>query len=196
MPLIRDIIFSSHRLLIWNISESESELYARASLSSSSRNFYTTLQSHRRRKEWLAVRAMLHEVFPQERMIIDYASSGAPYLVDNNGFISISHTEGYAAVLLSSTRCGVDIECPNRDFSRVSNRFLSPDEQTCFSPEQYGLLWCAKEALFKVSGVTGVDFQRDIKILEIREQGMTAFFHRIYHLNYIMEKDWMVVFTI
>lgn len=47
----------------------------------------------------------------QEDKEIGYSSEGKPHLTDNSSFISISHTKGYVAVILSSVApVGIDIE--------------------------------------------------------------------------------------
>ena len=196
MPLIRHITCSSSRLLVWAISEPESELFVRAKLSVSDCDRLSRLHGERRRSEWLAVRAALRETFPEAGLSIGYSSEGAPLLSGNGQYISVSHTDGYAAVLLSDRPCGIDIERPDRNFGRVASRFLSEKERKRFGKEQYGLLWGAKEALFKAAGKKGVDFQRDMEILRVEGEEMLAFFGQPYRLRCIREKRWVAVYTV
>lgn len=52
--------------------------------------------------------------------------------------IGVSHSHGYAAVILSAQPCAVDIEPADSDFSRAARRFISPQEQAlqpCALPE-------------------------------------------------------------
>ena len=196
MPLIRHIQFSFSRLLVWAVSEPESELFVRAELSAFDREILSRLNGERRRSEWLAVRAALRETFPETDLSIVYSPEGAPLLSGNGRFISVSHTEGYAAVLLSDRPCGVDIERPNRNFGRVASRFLSEKERQRFGEARYGILWGAKEALFKAGGKSGVDFQRDMEILRIEGEEISAVFGRPYCLHYIREKEWVAVYTV
>ena len=66
--------------------------------------------SDRRKLEWLSVRVLLYSML-QEDKEIGYSSEGKPHLTDNSSFISISHTKGYVAVILSSVApVGIDIE--------------------------------------------------------------------------------------
>ena len=90
----------------------------------------------------------------QEDKEIGYSSEGKPHLTDNSSFISISHTKGYVAVILSSVApVGIDIEQYAQRVHKVSDRYIRSDEQT--EPYQddmtWGLLlhWSAKEAVFK-----------------------------------------------
>ena len=109
--------------------------------------------SDRRKLEWLSVRVLLYSML-QEDKEIGYSSEGKPHLTDNSSFISISHTKGYVAVILSSVApVGIDIEQYAQRVHKVSDRYIRSDEQT--EPYQgdmtWGLLlhWSAKEAVFK-----------------------------------------------
>ena len=64
-----------------------------------------------RRLEWLAVRVLLFTLLGEERDIA-YRPSGKPYLADGSYALSISHTKGYAAVVLGEpdSEVGIDIE--------------------------------------------------------------------------------------
>lgn len=109
--------------------------------------------SERRKMEWLSVRVLLYSML-QEDKEIGYSPEGIPYLTDHSFFISISHTKGYVAVMLTSfTPAGIDIEQYAQRVHKVSDRYIRSDEQT--EPYQddmtWGLLlhWSAKEAVFK-----------------------------------------------
>lgn len=79
--------------------------------------------------------------------------------------ISVSHCRDKVAVMLSLRPCGIDIEQLARDFGRVSTRYITPDERAlCRSEEFEAVAWCAKEALYKLAQIEGLDFRRDIII--------------------------------
>ncbi len=121
----------------------------------------------KRAAEYLTWRAVIRERLGLG-VQIEYDSIGAPFLVGSDTHISISHTDGWVAVVLSSERCAVDIECEQRDFNRVASRFVSQSELALgFDEALFGVIWCAKEVLYKYSGRVGLDFLRDIHILNI-----------------------------
>ena len=108
-----------------------------------------------------------------------YLPSGKPYLADGSAHISISHTNGYVAVALHPTEeVGIDIERYGVRVCRVVSRFVRPDEEKTMNQgdEVYVLLlhWSAKETLFKVMGVEGVDFIRHLHIFPfvMEEEGV------------------------
>ena len=89
-----------------------------------------------------------------EKKEIGYEDSGKPYLVDGSFYISISHTKGYVAVILSSeVPVGIDIEQYGKRIHKVIDRFIRPDEQvgSYQGDITWGLLlhWSAKETVFK-----------------------------------------------
>lgn len=70
--------------------------------------------------------------------------------------IAVSHAGGYAALMLCDVPCGLDIERADRDFTKTEERFLAPDERKLLESAgglSAGIVWCAKEALYKWSGL-------------------------------------------
>ena len=55
-----------------------------------------------------------------------------------------------------------------RDFSRAASRYLTPEEEA-LSDEALlpGIVWCAKEALYKLAGRRELDFRRDLHIVRL-----------------------------
>lgn len=89
--------------------------------------------------------------------------------------IGVSHSHGYAAVILSSQPCAVDIEPADTDFSRTARRFISPQEQALQPyalPETLfpALVWCAKETVYKWVRISGLSLLHDIRVTEIRPE--------------------------
>ena len=73
---------------------------------------------------------------------------------DHSFFISISHTKGYVAVILSPIApVGIDIEQYGHRVKRVYDRFIRPDEQVepYLGDVIWSMLlhWSAKETIFK-----------------------------------------------
>ena len=109
--------------------------------------------SERRKMEWLSVRVLLYSML-QEDKEIGYSPEGKPYLTDHSFFISISHTKGYVAVILSSVApVGIDIEQYGQRVKRVYDRFIRSDERVepYQGDETWSMLlhWSAKETIFK-----------------------------------------------
>lgn len=120
--------------------------------------------SESRKREWLAVRVLLRTLLQEDKQI-GYSPEGKPFLTDDSAFISISHTKGYVAVILSSVApVGIDIEQYGQRVRRVFDRFVRPDEQ--IEPYQgdttWSMLlhWSAKEAVYKCAKEPDADLRK------------------------------------
>lgn len=121
-------------------------------------------RSERRRREFLTWRAIVRRELGRHTRIT-YDELGAPSLPDGEAYVAVSHCSGRVAVCLSPNRCAVDIERADRDFSRAAERFLTPDEAALSSdPRWPGLVWCAKETLYKYAGQRNLNLLRDLRI--------------------------------
>ena len=157
---------------IWKIEENWEELLRRLERVDTYLPFLNRYKSETRKSEWLAVRVLLKELTGNE-MIISYRENGAPYLPDAPLHISISHTKGFAAVLLSTDKpVGIDIEYRSERIHRIKSRFLNDDEFELLGahPATNALLvcWSAKETVFKMLEQKAVDMQNDIQLIAFK----------------------------
>lgn len=131
---------------------------------------------------------------------ITHEESGKPVL--DGWHISISHTKGYAAVLLSKNHeVGIDIEYVSERVKRIADRFLRPDEQA-ESVTDLLLHWCAKEAIYKLYSEQDLTFQQ-MKIVDLQPQ--SDFFHVESEMNngivsvtkvfYLVHQDYVLTYT-
>lgn len=156
---------SSH-LIVERIA-SEEELRQRATPEELS--YVEQFGSSRRRCESLSWRAIVRRELGQECQI-SYDEYGAPTVDAPNIHISVSHSCDRVAVLFSNRECAVDIECRERNFRRVSTRYLSVSEQSIAEHyDIYAEMWCAKEALYKLYKKGNLDFVEHISIHEYRK---------------------------
>lgn len=121
-----------------------------------------------RRKERLAVRALLNELF-DGKVYLGHHDNGRPFLQNSLIEISISHTGKYVCVLTHPEESvGVDVESLERNFAAVEKKALSEDEIENLSEKNRNLHlaihWSVKEAVFKRMSQTEVDFARQINI--------------------------------
>lgn len=154
---------------LWNVIESEQtlmELVSDMDLSVLNNKKYT---NNSRRIEWLAVRALLHQIYPQAT--VEYTKNGKPCLsnISDQQFISISHTKGWVAIAISSIPIGIDIERWSERPLKVSQKFLTEEEIMKFqvdNTQQAVRLWTIKEAAFKCFDQTQTHVISEIKIKE------------------------------
>ena len=94
-----------------------------------------------RKLEFLAIRALMYEMLKTNE-------AGKPLF---RGYhISVSHTKGYAALILSKkSEVAVDIEYMSDRVERIASKFLRKDERAD-SLDAKLVHWCAKETVFKL----------------------------------------------
>lgn len=174
------------RIYVWEISESEQELLAGTAVPDTELEELTFIKSEARRREKLATRALLNEIFP-EKLYLGHHDNGKPYLLNTAMEISISHTNRFVAIIIHPEEdLGIDIESLSRDFSAVEKKALSEEEIEDLDEKkknlQLAIYWCAKEAIFKRMSISGVDFAEQIEIERFNphEDGEleATFFHK------------------
>ncbi|MDR2911773.1 MAG: hypothetical protein LBV38_00510 [Alistipes sp.] len=99
-----------------------------------------------RKAEGAAWRAIVRERLGPDTEI-GYNAAGAPVLTEGRGYIGVSHTRGWVAVVWSPHPCAIDIELKTRTISAaVATRMgIAPEIEA----------WCAHEATYKYRGLTG-----------------------------------------
>ena len=174
-------------IAVWQITETEDELKALSSVPSDEMEEISLFGSESQRKQKLAVRALINELF-DEKMYLDHHDNGKPYLENCATNISITHTEKYVAVIIhDEDDLGIDIESLDRDFSAVEQRALSEDEIEDLDDdsrnEQLAIYWCAKEAIFKRMSQLRVDFAEQIEVEKFRPKGKGELEATFIHTN-------------
>lgn len=170
MPLQRKLCWDGVDVWVWKITETADELsqLVPEGLACYAREKFA---SEKRRAEWLAVRAIMAQLFGDSAHIV-YDVAGKPSIEGVVGYISVSHTKGYAVVAFSrECEVGVDVELVSRDVLPVAGRFMPAESLDVFPSVKRNkvalLNWCAKEALFKITGDLGGNFKDNISVGEL-----------------------------
>lgn len=143
---------------------------------------YVALKSEKRKKEFMLVRFLRNEFFPGKEIL--HTSSGAPYFKDKSYAISISHTSAFIALAATKEeRIGIDIELIQEKIIPLGKKFMHRNEistlQTRDQSIQYTRFWCAKEALYKWTNITGLSLQNDLSILQDQTENWFGISNRI-----------------
>ena len=126
MPLyLKKELEDKTRIGVWQVTETEEELKALSSVPSDELEEISFIRSESLRRQKLAVRALLDEMF-EDKVYLSHHDNGKPYIENCVTNISITHTEKYVAVILNDNEdVGIDIESLSRDFSSVEKKALS-----------------------------------------------------------------------
>ena len=174
MPLyLKKELEDKTRIGVWQVTETEEELKALTSVPSDELEEISFIRSESLRRQKLAVRALLDEMF-EDKVYLSHHDNGKPYIENCVTNISITHTEKYVAVILNDHEdVGIDIESLSRDFSSVEKKALSEDEIDDLEEDekrngQLAIYWCAKEAIYKMLGQYDVNFAEQIEVEKFR----------------------------
>lgn len=110
-----------------------------------------------RKLEFLAIRALMYEMLRVNGASKGLLSHAGDFTHNGQGkplfrgyHVSISHTRGYAALILSKkSEVAVDIEYMSDRVERIASKFLRKDERAD-SLDAKLVHWCAKETVFKL----------------------------------------------
>lgn len=85
-------------------------------------------------------------------------SDGKPYLLEQPDFFyNLSHSGAYAALVISDTAVGIDVEQLRTSHKQLVNRFFAEDEcrmlSADFSDEAFIRMWTRKESYLKACGM-------------------------------------------
>lgn len=119
------------------------------------------IKTLKRKKEFIATRLLLDAMYAG--VAIGYHTTGKPYLLNDDCAISISHSKNIVCILLNKTNnVGFDVQFASPKISRIKEKFMSATELATLNAtnetDALHLYWCAKEALYKLTGEESIDF--------------------------------------
>ena len=198
----------NYLLGVWKMEESISELLSLLPEKAYYEQAIAQFKTPHRIQEWLSVRVLLNHLIG-EHHIVQYHPDGKPFIIDDEWYLSISHTKGYVAVIVSKTvSVGIDIEYYAQRIHKVSAKFLRDDEViNIFNGDStWSLLlhWSAKETMFKSINDIEIDFKHHLHILPflVQEEGMfeTREYKtnrlQIFEMNYLLDSEFVLTWQV
>ena len=171
MPISVINDYVSNDLLLWKLSEKETQLNNLVNLSLSSKSRLDLIKSSSQRKQFLGIQNLLslHNI---NNEVLFYDDNGKPHLL-NNKFISISHSFDYCGVIVSDVKVGIDIEKFRSKILNISKKFVSESDLALIkvsSVENITKVWSIKEAVYKAFGHNKIDFKKNIIIKSVNKE--------------------------
>ncbi len=172
MPLYKTITVNSHtKVLIWKIEESFVDLQSGISLTDTSITRISGMLSDIHKRGFLSVRHLLKEVGYIDHDLI-YNENGKPDLKDGN-CISITHSHEFSGIIISKNEVGIDVEKQREKILRIANKFTPLKEYRTLANvdaviQKLTIVWCAKEALYKLYANPGVSFLHHIDVKDFQ----------------------------
>ena len=130
-------------------------------------DYFNKLKNNKRKLEYVCTRLLLKEF--DSNLKISYNKNGAPIL-NNNKCISISHSNNLAAIIIGDNKVGIDIEKVSKKPLKIADKFISENDNISMDTNDYCLAWSAKEAIYKLHEIGGIDFKNDIIIKHINKE--------------------------
>lgn len=196
MPLLNISEVARHaRLGLWRMDECAEQLYGQLPgycREEAERRF----RNEGRRREFLSVRMLLRVMTGDDTLRIGYEDSGKPVLPGWS--VSISHTRGYAALLLArSGRVAVDIEQRSDRVERIAHMFIGDGEPARTTDEKL-LLWSAKETVYKLYSEDRLGyFDMQMEGLSPRQiQIVNKKRHEPASVNYFFSDDYVLTWAV
>ncbi len=173
MPVLKE--FQSHldtKLILWKIEETEQELIHDLDLTTSEKQKLKNRKTSNHRREFLACRASLQALGVSIKNL-HFKKNGMPYL-EPHKYCSLSHTQNYAAAVVSENQVGIDVEVYRDKIVKIAPKFVHKNE-TFASDNGHQIffltrLWTAKEAVYKAFGTNGIHFSTQIEVLPFTKE--------------------------
>ena len=154
-------------LYIWHVTESVEDLkymcYKKGIYTDDTLN----IKSQSRKTEVLVTKLLLNLIFG-EKATLNHHENGAPYIMESDMHISVSHTHGAVCIAINNVNpVGVDIERIGTRVIKVRDKFLNEMEKRWLAADNINanlIAWTAKEALFKVIPESGIDFREHLSL--------------------------------
>jgi len=171
---------------------------------------YTNISHPEKRREWATARLAIHEALKE--LQLPYPGffkdeHGKSQSMNGQGFVSLTHTPGYAAAIFHREQpVGIDMDLIREKILKIGFRFLDNSELDFLKndPVHYTMAWSAKESIFKCQGKRGVSFRENIllepfgiqdSIIKGKIRG-TEFADHHYHIQVRKLENVILTYTI
>ncbi len=169
MPIAFYQVHPQANVSLWKITESIEELRQMMSAITDESACEADFKLESSVKEWMASRLALAHLLPPSFAIYRKENKGLG-LLNSALNVSVSHTKGYAAAIVSRYKCGVDVEIVGNRIARIAHKFVGQNEQWAMDIEELYQLWGAKETMYKIDGHGGLDFKKQLEVSQPLEK--------------------------
>jgi 4'-phosphopantetheinyl transferase len=120
--------------------------------------------------EWLGSRIAISKALTMKGLVykgLQKDEFHKPHLINLAQGVSLTHTHGYAAAVVSTQHeVGIDLENISEKIRKVAHKFLAPNEAQHAQDDlgKMAVYWSAKEALYKIYGKRGLFFATELLI--------------------------------
>jgi len=170
MPLYKTITVNQNtKVFIWKIEETFDALCKDISLTEKCTNRVANMKSEMHKCGFMSIRHLLAEAGYTDHNLY-YDENGKPHL-DDDRYISITHSFNFSAIIISDKKVGIDIEKQRDKIIRIGHKFTPIEEYRTIANDdalirKLTIVWCAKESLYKSFAEKGVSFLQNIDVTD------------------------------
>lgn len=170
MPLYKTIPVNIDTCIyLWKIEETLEELLQGLELCPHSQTRLHKMLSPIHQCGFVSIRHLLKEAGYTD-FDLKYHQGGRPFLTDGKQ-ISISHSHQFTGIIVSNSKVGIDIEKQREKILRIANKFTPLREYRTLANDdaviqKLTIVWCIKEALYKMYEKEGVSFLNHIDVAD------------------------------
>jgi phosphopantetheinyl transferase len=150
---------------IWHVTENEEQLS-----NGIVGDIPDEIVNEKKRLEWLASRQLILTLCNHMGLRffgVRKDDFGKPFLEKYPHHISLSHSYPFVAAQIDYDKpVGIDLEQPREKLLKIASRIMSPAELKDAGNNviKHCVLWCAKEAMFKIHGKGGLHFNNQLNV--------------------------------
>lgn len=199
MPLYQSKTYGLNtELHIWKITETFEDLFDQVLLNDTNLIRLNNMKSEMHQRGFMSVRMLLQAKGYSDNNLY-YDQFGKPHLTDGK-HISITHSFGFAAIIISDKNVGIDMEMQRDKIALIAEKFA--DTEFDFlekEAEDYirklTVIWGVKESIFKIQNEVGISFKDHISVFPFElNDGKTSALLTFANLNkefkiYFMEME-------
>ena len=166
MPIIKIKKTKDYVYGLWKIEETINELLSKLNPNKFEKKQLEKISHLQRKKQSISAKLILNELL-QKKITILYEKQ-IPYCEEHSN-ISISHSEKYSVVLISTKKIGIDLQKEERKIENIKTKFLHKTENIKYSLKELHYIWTAKEAIYKALKGKKCSLKENIFDIEIRK---------------------------
>lgn len=171
MPLIfkKNLIHPESYIAVWENTEENGFFESNLDLRPREKLALKQMKEFRQ-KEWLCSRMLVKQLLPDhdQDYMLHKDHFGKPFLENSPWFLSLSHSRNRAAIILSKTIAGIDIQHEEEKINKLFPKFISAKEIEHLDPDHLSesrhIFWSGKEAMYKAYGRKSLDFNKHMHI--------------------------------
>jgi 4'-phosphopantetheinyl transferase len=180
MPLIKlENIDNESAWGLWQITESSDHLFSLLKPSGEDLKKINMISLNSKKAESMACRLTAIEIlhlWREKYKGVGSFDNGKPCLIDSPFHISLSHSNKYAAAIISKqSHIAIDLEMIKQKLNVVAPRILNEEElkEANSNLTKLCIYWCCKEVIYKSHSNRKINFRKEIFItpFSLKENG-------------------------